>query len=697
MREAFVHRRARATLTPVELDIGQTLHFTLLNGQVRKLTLLRTHAAPILTNLGPGEEAGGKPKLQGKTAYHYTAEIEVDGHRMTLERYNGVQEGFCEPYVVNGMTLWLDAVADIFSFLTENHGAGRPAAKARFAVQDASLGICPEKIRPWYDDPADIVDVGRCYAGDDPWMGAYAGQDAHGGLDVDMPEGTALFSPISVDDQYLVRSVKRGDGNNRWEGRRRWPDGSVWVLNVSHVASLDVREHSPLKAGRRIGAGAGMAVGYRNHSHFMFRVLERHDVHYLDPWLILREAFRSRREAAGELRALMSPPLPCRTGDSVRFRCVSPRRAGKLVLYSWTFGDGGFSAERDPGHVFSRPGIHPVTLTVESGRTRASSTCHVSADGEPVRRPALRISSPDDCSFRERPAWVADTHGASPRFLPHTVTLTAMSDGAIELFPFTWSRKRPRPKRNPWEPECRTVRLLGAEGEQLRTTRPPRIRYERGRGWLSAKLDRSGRAIELRVNPRGMPGGDTIARVSVSVPGALDSPQEFRVRLHVSACSPFWHAAVDDRDPECFATPYFWIAPPPPVWWSKPGHGGRALVNGRRARDGEFVRFTPYLWGGFYEVSLGPDTFFDRNSRFPVRVRHARGTVTVMVSPRRSRRIGKFPFHYGARGWVEILASGSRGQVSADTILFVRLGNLPGHAWDMGLPRKTGKKKEAGS
>jgi len=598
----------------------------------------------------------------------------------------GAQEGFAEPYVVNGMWLWLDAVQDIFGFLTEDHGACRPAKAARLVVQDAGLGICPEPVAPWYPNDRGMIRVEECYGGDDPWMGAYAGEDAHGGLDVDMPEGTLLIAPVSFDSQRLVYSVARGDGNNRWEGRRRWPDGSTWVLSVSHVASLAGREGSPLRRGVRIGIGAGMAVGYFEHSHFNFRIIDAGGIHHVDPWLLFREALENRRRKAGGFTAEFRAPGPTRTGQRVRFRPFRGRRGRPGV---WTFGDGAASVDPAPVHVFAKPGIYPVTLTREDGRERASRTCHLTVDGDPVRCPVLVLAAPDEVSFRPRPAWVADTTGVAPAVLPHTVEFTAMSDGAIELHPFLHARVRKKDP-NPWVARPRRLGFRNAGGGRLAKARA-RIRYERGRGWLEAVV--RGRRVVVTANPRGLSGGSYRAIVEILVAGAVNSPQSFRVRLNVSARSPFWHAVVDDLDPGCFATPHFWVAPRFPAWWSRPGHGGRAFYNGCRAAAGEFVRFTPFLWGGTYDVSLGPDAPVFPGSRFTVRVRHSHGTSLVRVEPAKSRRIGTFVFRHGTEGWVEIQADGAKGQVAADAIFFIRIGDSPGRTWDHGIPVRGGRKK----
>ena len=51
-------------------------------------------------------------------------------------------------------------------------------------------------------------------------------------------------------------------------------------------------------------------------------------------------------------------------GTSARFYDKSSDADGRIVSYSWDFGDGGTSAERDPAHVYAEPGTYSVKLTV---------------------------------------------------------------------------------------------------------------------------------------------------------------------------------------------------------------------------------------------------------------------------------------------------------------------------------------------
>ncbi|MHC4792452.1 MAG: hypothetical protein ACYS8Y_13675, partial [Planctomycetota bacterium] len=75
-KTVIIEREAKDTLIAIELNCGDTLHFKLLNGQMRELILRKTSAKILL-------------KDKGTTLYHFTCNIAIDGHEMLMERYVG--------------------------------------------------------------------------------------------------------------------------------------------------------------------------------------------------------------------------------------------------------------------------------------------------------------------------------------------------------------------------------------------------------------------------------------------------------------------------------------------------------------------------------------------------------------------------------------------------------------------------------
>ncbi len=221
--DGIIFREAKNTLTPIEMNIGDTVEFKLRNGQMRTLVLEATDAEVTITNLSVllQEQPGGA------TMYHFSCKISIDGHSMEMLRYVGCQESFYEPYVINGMRIWFDGVSDMFDkgIVNDEHGGCKPAKDARFALADMNDKICPLELNALYKRDQNFIDVSKSYNGDDVWMGAYNGLEAHGGLDINMPAGTPNFTPFPIDDHYFFNSLSRGDNNNRWRGIHKWDNG----------------------------------------------------------------------------------------------------------------------------------------------------------------------------------------------------------------------------------------------------------------------------------------------------------------------------------------------------------------------------------------------------------------------------------------------------------------------------------------
>lgn len=280
-----IRKRARDTLTAVEMDRGDVLEFSLTSGAVVVIELVSTRAEVTRTTLRqPGVEEEG-----ARTDYRFRCTLRVDGQEHELEREVSTQRSFYEPWLLGGVRLWFDAVDDIFAFLTETHGECRPRRHARFALQQADLGICPEALHPWCPLPEGGLRIEDCYRGEDCWLGAYNGASAHGGLDINHPAGTPLWAPVDIHDHFYFNSLEMGHNNNRWRAIHRWDNGSEWILQAHHMTELTVPEHEPIEKGRQFAWGAGVLSGAVDHSHFVFKVHDEGETVLLDPWILFRE------------------------------------------------------------------------------------------------------------------------------------------------------------------------------------------------------------------------------------------------------------------------------------------------------------------------------------------------------------------------------------------------------------------------
>ncbi len=666
--------KAQDTLTAVELNRGEGFRFILKNGETRELVLEETDARVLLTNCADTRVE----EPNGGTIYQFTCRVRIDGRPMTLQRTVCAQDSFYEPYVVDGMRIWFDGVQDIFDLVVEHHGPCQPGRHARFAVQDATQPICPEPIQPWCPIDDDRIDVADCYNGDDPWMGPYLGASAHGGLDINHPRGTPLWAPIDLDDGAYRGHITRGAKNNRWWGFRHWPDGSTWILGTAHLIRLLVPEHRPIKAGTQYAESAGVRVGSHDHTHFTFLVKQRGNIFRLDPWILFWQIFENNRRDGNPRSPMrrhidrptvvdLAPVGPARTGEPVQLNAKTQiGHKAKELAYWWTFGDGGSSSEPNPAHVFTEPGVYPITLAVDDDRgRRAARTHHVTVTGEPADVPTLSLESPDEPGFRPRPAWMTDTYGERPA-LGHTVEFTAYTGAS-------------------GPPAAKSVLLggvtAGRVGSGLRIADGAEPSREAGtladdgeRMWLNGldielKLDEDGAALRLRPDVAALGPGVHRQELLVGCDGLDNSPAAFRVVVRVIDLPHLRTVTVGDQDRGFYATPGFWIEPRF-NHWEPAGEGGRYLANGGRAAEDEFARFTPDLRAGRYEVSFSDRTPFDPDARFEVRVRHRGGEDIVWCKPAGSLVIGTFDFDDGADGFVEVRTAGSTGQVLADAVTF---------------------------
>lgn len=288
-----VHLRVTETLHAVELDVGHVLQITLADGSTSTLELRHTDAAISFSTLPePGVEFA-----QARTFYQFSCVLRINGQDHHLEREVPTWRSFYEPWVIDGLRIWFDATADIFTFLRETHGRCAPTRQARFALQDATLRICPDPLHPWCPLRPRGLSIQDCYNGEDCWLGPYFGVSAHGGLDINHRRGTPIWAPIAFDRQFLFNSLAAGHENNRWRGLRRWPDGAEWVLQCHHLSALTVPENTPLAAGQHYAHGAGVHCGSHDHSHFVFAVRRDGKETLLDPWILFWQMYQDR--AAG--------------------------------------------------------------------------------------------------------------------------------------------------------------------------------------------------------------------------------------------------------------------------------------------------------------------------------------------------------------------------------------------------------------
>lgn len=291
----MIHKRkTRPTIQVVEMDTGDEVHFTLKNGEVRKIELLEIYSWTQGTNLA--EE--GKGFQGGITVYNVSIKIRIDGKRIEMLRIVGNDKSFYEPYEFYGLRLWPDSFKSPFErgIVKEEHGECCPEKDLRLVIQDASLRICPVMLHPWCPLPEGGLKISDCYNGDDCWLGAYFGVDAHGGLDINHQAGTHLWAPISFGKHEMFDTIDSGSNNNRWRGYHTWEDGSTWILQSHHMIELLIPEDKPVRSGEHYGLTAGALTGSHEHSHFVFKIKDEHGDYIIDPWILFWQMYEDRAE-----------------------------------------------------------------------------------------------------------------------------------------------------------------------------------------------------------------------------------------------------------------------------------------------------------------------------------------------------------------------------------------------------------------
>ena len=298
--------KAKETLTAVEMNKGDIEEFELVSGEIVRIELVSTQAHILHTTLKQlkVEEDGAR------TDYCFNCVLKINGQEHVLERELSTLRSFYEPWEIQGIRIWLDAVQDIFEFLTETHGDCRPRKHARLAFQDASLSICPEPLHPWCPLPPGGLRIEDCYRGEDCWLGAYNGSSAHGGLDINHPKGTPLWAPLDMDDQFYYKSVATGHYNNDWRGIRRWPNGAEWIFEACHMTELTVKEHQPIRKGQQFAWGAGVFSGCFEHSHFIFKIHDYGETILLDPWILFWQMYKDKKAGQGMQATYCAPEIP---------------------------------------------------------------------------------------------------------------------------------------------------------------------------------------------------------------------------------------------------------------------------------------------------------------------------------------------------------------------------------------------------
>ncbi len=543
------------------------------------------------------------------------------------------------------------------------------------------MQICPQELSNWYPEPANKILIKNAYRGDDSWLGTYYGADLHGGLDVNMPSNTPLIAPIDFDQHYFFNSLETGHNNNRWRGIRNWENGDIWQMQTHHVNDLLIPAYKKIKQGQTYALGAGTWCWYSPHTHFILNVYQPEFGNWtvIDPWIVFWQIFENNRKKANLITANIAPLAPSATGDNVIFSSEGSRPGiyGGDFEYFWDFGDGYSSVIANPKHVYTKAGVYPVTLIVRDGSGKASYTQHVTINGKDIDPRSMWITSADDPSFRMAGRWKTGAYGTHQE-ITNTLNFRSVQDRGVADF-----------STKPGEIEPKTVSVWFNRPVETDATDYPDdlftkpqtllVSYKQGSDWLTIERIPMRDHVDLKIKPDlgkvRIKWGVYEAIILLDHNDIINSPQYIRVVLEFAENQPGSFVIVDNLDPGCIKSDYFWLSPKFHLDISQ-GYNGDYFINAANV-DGEFIRYIPNLVKGSYEISLFSPAYQNPElikmmKTFFVIVHHMGGTEKVKIEPQKSLRIGQYEFANGRDGFVEIISDDSEGLIVADAIRFQR-------------------------
>lgn len=658
---------AKETLTVVELNEGDEIKYELQSGRIVTIKIIESQSEIIFSTI----DLPGEGSYTDASVFKMRCLINVDGQNLNLVRYVPVQESFYEPYNVNGLRIWFDALKSLKQFYNENHGDCLPKKQVRLALHDANIPICPEELTNWCRVTEDYPDVKLCYRGEDTWLGTYYGTDLHGGLDINMPSNSPLWAPVSLDHNYSFNSIKSGHNNNRWRALKHWENGDSWIIQTHHHNELIVPEFKEIKRGTKYAYSAGTLAGAHTHTHFVFKVKQPGlEDFYIDPWIIFWQILENKRTSSNRLKAKIATISPGNTGDVIHFDGTDTNFGlnSSAPDFYWSFGDGGFSIAQRPTHIFQNPGIYPVKLTVHDGVNYSTITQHVVINGSSTCLPEFRGSQKNNISFIKKRAWEMDVYDHTEIILPNTVKFSL-----------------PHHYKDKIEAQEISIKLKNSDGfSESRYSQRLEIIYIHGENWLDFKVKNiTPDSMTINFIPKienlNTQEGQSEAYLVIHDNGFINSP--YLVRVEVNFYRPISNPVViiDNESPNCIKSNYYWLTnklnPELGLNWSK--CIGESFLLSSGDSDTDFIRYSLKVQDGKYRISLYSPLYEQEKilkhvNGFYVKVSSKSGVETKWINPSKSTIIGEFNFNT-SDNYVEILSKDKKGLIVADAILLEKI------------------------
>jgi hypothetical protein len=641
-------------LKAVEMNIGDTLFYTLKNGQQRSFTLLETSANPLFTFENPDN------RYQSGIVYRMSCKIAVEGQELNLIRIVSAQQSYYEPWHINGVTFFFDAVKDMNAFIYDNHGStggsAYPKKDARFAFVEYEDDFANQKLRPWYPNSNNFLNIKEAYTGANSWLGGYLKTEAHNGLDVNIPNNTMLWAPIDFDDQYYFNSLEKGDNNNRWMGIKTWPNGDKWILRTHHMVQLLVPQHTPLLQGTWYGTVGGVHYGTYPHIHFYF-IWEKDGISMaLDPWMIFWKTFENNKKQSNQIRAVMNALDPVQVGEKVLLDAGASSKGiyGPALQYFWSVNDGSLYEGPQAEHAFLQEGMHVVTLTITNGSDTATVNQHISVHAGKATRHYFKVMSNDPFDGMLKTSAETETYGKETMHVNNQLHFFFRKDAAYS----------PQPKTLTLEGDAATLQSLKYKVDYLH--------YD---GWL--ELQKTGKNIQVRLIKEKLSNayGEYQAKIRFWSEGS-DISQAVYVKAVAPERSihPQNTVVLDDKEAQLYPSSFYWVEEPYDKAFLK-GYGTVTFWAGNDDVHG-IARYQPELKEGTYKISVHEKASFEPAfSEIPAGIIHLKvnsidGLKEVYWDPKKDRTIGTFKLFGGKDSYVDVMTEGSTGQIYLDALVF---------------------------
>lgn len=641
-------------LKAVEMNIGDTLFYTLKNGQQRSFTLLETSASPLFTFENPDN------RYESGIVYRMSCKILADGVETDLIRIVSAQQSYYEPWHINGVSLFFDAVKNINDFIYDNHGStggsAYPKKDARFAFVEYEDDFADQKLRPWYPNHNNFLSIKEAYTGANLWLGGYLKTEAHNGLDVNIPNNTVLWAPIDFDDQYYFNSVEKGDNNNRWMGIKTWPNGDKWILRTHHMVKLLVPQHTPLQQGTLYGTVGGVYYGTYPHIHFYF-IWEKDGISMaLDPWMIFWKIFENNKKQSNQIRAVMNPLSPAATGEKVIFDASGSSKGvhGPELQYFWSVNDGALYEGPRAEHTFMQAGMHVITLTITNGADTATVNQHISVHAGNAPQHYFKVVSNDPFDCMLKTTSETETYGMETMHVNNQLHFFFRKDAVYG----------PQSKTLTVEGDAATLQGLKYKVDYLH--------YD---GWL--ELQQAGKNIQVRLIKEKLSNayGEYQAKILFWSEGS-DISQIVYVKAVAPERSihPQNTVVVDDKKALLFPSAFYWVEEPYDKAFLK-GYGTVTFWAGGEDVHG-IARYQPELREGTYRISMHDKSSFEPSyAEIPagtlrLKINTIDGVKEVFWNPKADRNVGTFKLLGGKDSYVDVMTEGSTGQIYLDALVF---------------------------